>query len=365
MSRHIKYGLQIVTPNAARGRIGEIYSQVKQDLMQVPEPFSIHSLAPDILAGVWGIFRESLVAGQVDRGLKETVAATVAKINRCPWCVDAHSIALYATGRASAAKVISDEDVAVDPVTESAIAWASATRTPGSTILRNPPFPTQDLLEIIGTAITFHYLTRMVSALLDETFMPRQRWLQKPLKQALGAIFASRARRSVSHGETVHFLPAAEVPVDFAWALPSPAIATAFAQFASVMGNIDSATLPSEVRALADQYIATWNGEDLGLSRHWVNDAVEELKSNLQPTAKLVLLSALAPHQIDEALVRDYRRLYSGDDKLIQILAYGSFIAARRIGTWLAPSATHTVSNEPVASIVVEARDLPVHSTPK
>src|SRR5262249_45136927 len=92
MSKHIKYDLQIVTPGAATGRIKEIYAQIKQDLMQVPEPFSIHSPSPDMLAGVWGIFRESLVAGHVDRGLKEIVAATVAKINRCPWCVDAHSI---------------------------------------------------------------------------------------------------------------------------------------------------------------------------------------------------------------------------------------------------------------------------------
>jgi hypothetical protein len=71
-----------------------------------------------------------------------------------------------------------------------------------------------------------------------------------------------------------------------------------------------------------------------------------------QPTARLVFLSALAPHQIDAALVEDYRRLYSGDDRLIQILAYGSFIAARRIGTWLAPSATQPVSHESVASII-------------
>jgi AhpD family alkylhydroperoxidase len=348
MSKHIKYDLQVIAPSTASERIRAIYAQIKHDLMQVPEPFSIHSPAPEILAGVWGIFRESLVAGHVDRGLKEVIAATIAKINRCPWCVDAHSIALYATGRSNAVKALAAHDSALDPVTEKTIAWALATRTPGSAILLNPPFSPQDLPEIVGTAITFHYLTKMVNALLDETFLPSQDWLHTPLKRALGVLFASRTKRATAVGETSHFLPDAALPADFAWALSSPAVAEAFAKIAHVMDDIDTAILPPEVRALVNEHITAWSGEDPGLSRRWVDEAVGKLPSDFQPIAKLVLLAALAPHQIDERLINAYRSLDSDDGNLIRVLSYGSFIASRRIGTWLVPALTPVFSSDPL-----------------
>ncbi len=39
---------------------------------------------------------------------------------------------------------------------------------------------------MIGTAVTFHYLNRMVSAVLSETFLPRLPWLKESMKRMLG-----------------------------------------------------------------------------------------------------------------------------------------------------------------------------------
>ena len=97
MSKFIKY-IHTIPVGTAEGLVAQAYSQIKREMAGVPEPFLIHSPSPTLLAGVWSMFRESLVAGQVRRGLKEVAAATISQINQCPWCVEAHTLALHATG---------------------------------------------------------------------------------------------------------------------------------------------------------------------------------------------------------------------------------------------------------------------------
>ncbi len=50
---------------------------------------------------------------------------------------------------------------------------------------------------------------------------------------------------------------------------------------------------------------------------------------------RLVLLTALAPYQVDEEVVNTFSTHITGDERLMGALAWGSFTAARRIGAWL------------------------------
>ncbi|NEB77018.1 DNA-binding protein, partial [Streptomyces sp. SID14478] len=56
--------------------------------------------------------------------------------------------------------------------------WGRATRVPGSADLTPAPFARADLASHIGTALTFHFINRIVSALLTENLLPAgaQRW---------------------------------------------------------------------------------------------------------------------------------------------------------------------------------------------
>jgi AhpD family alkylhydroperoxidase len=54
-----------------------------------------------------------------------------------------------------------------------------------------------------------------------------------------------------------------------------------------------------------------------------------------KPAARLALLVALASYQVDEGVIKAFRSQYPGDDKLIGAAAWASFMAARRIGSWL------------------------------
>jgi hypothetical protein len=59
---------------------------------------------------------------------------------------------------------------------------------------------------------------------------------------------------------------------------------------------------------------------------------VEGLDQAPQAEARLALLAALASHQVIEA----FRFLHPADSDLVGALAWASFAAARRIGTWTA-----------------------------
>lgn len=50
---------------------------------------------------------------------------------------------------------------------------------------------------------------------------------------------------------------------------------------------------------------------------------------------RLVPLTALAPYQADDSIVHTFVTQISEDKKLLAALAWASFTAARRIGTWL------------------------------
>src|SRR5215467_13631710 len=93
--KNIRYDIRVVDPKKREGRIGEIYAQCQRVLLTVPEPVTVHSPSPDILAGFWAMFHETLLTGTIPRGTKEIIATAVSSLNECPWCVDAHSIGLY------------------------------------------------------------------------------------------------------------------------------------------------------------------------------------------------------------------------------------------------------------------------------
>src|SRR5262245_44781864 len=161
-------------PRDARGLVAAAYAQIKREFLLAP-PLMLHSPTPEILAGFWSAFRESLIAGPANRTHREAIAQGVAQINRCPYCADVHSMMrdgatmLHGMGGAE-----SDDGRAgaAHHDTQAMLEWGLATRTPGTEILLQPPFPCRDAPQMIGTALAFHYLNRMVNVFLGESPLP-------------------------------------------------------------------------------------------------------------------------------------------------------------------------------------------------
>lgn len=333
----IKY-IQPVTPASAEGLVAQVHAQMKREFGALAEPFTLHSPSPELLAGAWSACRESLLVGSARRDVKEAVAATVSRINQCPYCVDAHTIMLSATSAHHTANAIShqrDEQIR-DPAVRSIVGWAAATRSPGAKILLSPPFSEQEAPEIIGTAVFFHYVNRMVSVLLNETPLPlNYRWLRRPLKRVAGWYFSKAVHRAKPLGASLQLLPETELPADLAWAETAPNVAGAFARFATVVDGGGRDLIPEEVRACVCEQVQAWDGTDPGLGQGWVEQAIAEFDETSKAVGRLVLLTALAPYRVDERVVRAFVTRFPEDDKLLGALAWGSFTAARRIGTWL------------------------------
>jgi AhpD family alkylhydroperoxidase len=333
----IRY-IQPVAPNVTQGLVARVYPQIKKEFGALVEPFTLHSPSPELLAGAWSACRESLLVGTVRREVKEAVAATVSRINQCPYCVDAHTIMLNATSAHNAADAISrqQDDQIQDAAVRSIVKWAAATRSPGSKVLLSPPFSQKDAPEIMGTTVFFHYVNRMASVLLSDTPLPSNHLLLKRIfKKVAGWFFSKAIHRSKPLGASLELLPESELPDDLVWAKRSPNIAGAFARFAAVVDTAGRAVIPEDVRDRVVSQVRAWDGKDPGLGRHWVDEAMNGLDEESKAIGKLVLLTALAPYQVDKEVVNAFATHNIGENRLLGALAWGSFTAARRIGTWL------------------------------
>jgi hypothetical protein len=67
--------VQPVPARAATGLVARVYKQIKTDFGVLAEPLTVHSAAPELLAGAWIGCRETLVVGRVERGGSSLLAA--------------------------------------------------------------------------------------------------------------------------------------------------------------------------------------------------------------------------------------------------------------------------------------------------
>jgi AhpD family alkylhydroperoxidase len=338
LAKTIKY-VKPIRYDSATGLAAQVYDQLQTDF--IPAPLvALHSPLPEVMAGVWSILREALMAGQVNRAYKEAVAATVSKANECPFCVDAHTVMLRATSDDDVANAIlqNDHDRIHDPQMQSFVQWAWMNRDANANTVHPQPFSQSEVPEILGTAVAFHYLNRMANIFLGESLLPFP--LPSLLKGMTYRLYAAtegkRVVRRLLSGTSLLFLPQAQLPDDLSWAAANQAVAGAFAGFAQVVEEAGNTVLPEQVRTLVRKRVEAWKGESAGMSRRWVEDAVVEIKAEHQAAARLTLLTAFAYYQVDSGIIEAFRRLYPTDAELIAATAWASFAAARRAGEWLA-----------------------------
>jgi AhpD family alkylhydroperoxidase len=350
--RLVKYLTPVAFP-AAEGLVAQVYQQMRRDFQLVP-PVTLHSPLPKVLAGVWGMLRESLVAGPVSRAGREVVAESVSRINRCSFCVDAHSALLYGVSEKDVADAIRDgrPDQIRDPKTRSIAEWAFANRSPGAEILSSPPFSRDEAPEIIGTAITFHYIDRMAQVFLADSPVPLPsglRWMRGFVTQVAGATVGKRVMSiSVRAGGSEGLLPAGLLSREFSWAQPKPAVAAAFGLVEAVVEEAGKAVLPKVVCDLVRHHVGGWNGEDPGMSRKWVDEATAGLSERDKAAGRFTLLTALAAYQVDDSIVLAFRSHFPPDESLLAAAAWASFTATKRLASWLQPASTEAFGRNSV-----------------
>jgi AhpD family alkylhydroperoxidase len=336
MAKTIKY-VKPVRYGFATGLTAEVYQQMQADFLPAPL-VTLHSPVPEVMAGVWSILRETLLAGQVDRARKEAVALAVSQANACPFCVDTHTVMLHASTSHDLAGAIlrNDNHNIHDPQLQTLVQWVMSNHTANRHGVLPIPCSATDAPEIIGTAIAFHYINRMANVFLTDKLLPLPSALKALTMRMYGATAGKRFVRRLPQGNSLQFVPQANLPDDFAWAAANPAVAGAFAGFAAVVDQAGSAVLPKAVRILVQESVNAWNGESIGISRRWVEEAADGIEEKHRPVARLALLTALASNQVDARVIEDVQSRGPDDAQLVAVTAWASFAAARRVSTWFA-----------------------------
>ncbi|MBI1757928.1 MAG: carboxymuconolactone decarboxylase family protein [Actinobacteria bacterium] len=329
-----------VRPSAARGLVARVYADVEREFGMLAPPVSLHSPAPEPLAACWSMLRESLVAsGLVDRTAKEVVAASVSLGNACPYCVEVHSTTLRGLTRGRTAAAIAGDRIGsiADPALRELAAWGRASGRLDDVTRQERPFPAEQDAELVGVAVTFHYLNRMVEVFLGDSPIPPglPTVARRGAVGLLGRLMGRTARTIRTPGASLDLLPAAPLPADLSWAAGVPSIAGAFARAAAALDLAAVRSVPESVRDLVLAELAGWHGQPAGISRGWVDGMVSGLPATERPAGRLALLTALAPYRVDGSVIEEFRSGRRGDETLIELTAWSSMVAARRVGSWL------------------------------
>ena len=324
----------------ANGLAKQVIDQMAREY-QVAPPVTLHLVQPRLMAGVWAMTRESLVAGGLDRSRREAIAAATAQINECPFCVDVHTMMLHGSGEHRLAKSLleGDEVDHGDDGWARLIEWAKATLSPSAEILLEPPFSPEDAPQMIGTAVVFHYINRMVNIFIDDSPLPLPsglRWLKGTAGRFAGWAFGRRMMGLiVEPGNAAFSLRDATLPSEFKWARSNSSVANAFATFAMVAEEAGRQALPEEVRRVVIEEVGKWTGTQPPFGRQWIDDPIATLTPTQRPAATLALLTALASYRVGDAEIAAFRKESPDDASLVGATAWASYVAVRRISTWI------------------------------
>jgi alkylhydroperoxidase family enzyme len=313
MSQHLVRHITAASVRRSTGLNRRVFAQMQRENAGVHGPFLVHASQPTLLAAVWALFRETQLAGGVPRAHQETIALLVAEENRCPWCIEAHELALQ-----------------TQPRVPEVVAWYSAHPDPLEAT-PHPAFTPETFVAHRAAVLLWQYINRITNVLLVDSAWQRFGSWRAPLTRVMGRVFgAFFLHRRYEPGRALVFVSDAPLPKHLAWARPHRPIAAALAYFHQQIQQIGTAHIPPTVQGFVLEFVRAHRGQIMGLSRRWADDAVELLESDQRPLAKLLVLTALASYQIDDVVVQSVRASLPTDADLLAVLAWGSYAVYNR-----------------------------------
>ena len=329
--------LEPVPARKASGKLAELYSQIDREFL-LGEPLTLHSCAPELLAGVWSTFRETFIAGRVKRALKEAVAVAVSRSNRCPFCLDAHSMALRSTSSSAGIGHLREGDTGEieDDELRDVARWAESASHLTPEPHPAPPVPPGEVPELVGALVWMHFTNRMVNLFVGESLIPvsSNRFGIRSLIERIASRFLRwRFNFAAQPGESLPFLEDshAEIPADLAWTAGSPVITRAFAGLIEVVERGARESVPEAARQWFQGYLIPDGDSTVGMSRRWLDEPLEVLDQDLHPVGRLLLLAARAPYQVTDSDIEEFRQAQPEERALLQATAWAALTVARRI----------------------------------
>ncbi len=342
-----KIPIRYVTPvpyNDATDLVAKVYEIVADEFF-INGAITTHSVRPLLLAGMWCGGRELVMAhGHYSREVKEGLGVSFAQNNGCTYCEDMMVSVVYGAGDDAFARDVrygNQQDIKDNDI-RALHEWVQNYRDPDSDIMRNPPFNSEHAAEMIGVAFMFNYLNRYVKVFFNGTPL-NPLFGSDQIKSGMFKTFGNELRPSVTkqleYGRAADLLPPAELPSDIGWAAGNRNIAQPIARWAAAIEEAAVPDISENVREVVSTAISNWRGEEMELSRSWVEPYLAGLEKPDYAAAKIGLLTALAPTQISDDVIDDYRKYFKGDAALVSLVSWSAFTATRRIAAWIADAA--------------------------
>jgi AhpD family alkylhydroperoxidase len=338
----------------ATGLVAEVYDMIEEDFF-INGSLISRSKVPALMAGIWTAGRESvLVDDHLDRTTKEAMNAVLSQVNDCPYCGDMLVSLVHAGGNHDAASYIfgKNESHFTETALRKRLTWVKSIATPGTKMDMPVPFTAEELPEAIAALMAMSDINRFSHVVMNGSPVSAPLGLQS-VKAAALRLFGGELRathiKPLTPGRALRLLPPAGLPADMRWATPNPRIADALARWSAAVERESSRVASPEVRDLVFRSLQHWSGELMPLSRSWVDSEVKELTGQDRAIARLALVLAKAPYQVDQTLVEDVLSEDRSEERFIRILSWASFSGARRFAQRIA-EATATLSELDYAS---------------
>ena len=114
------------------------------------------------------------------------------------------------------------------------------------------------------------------------------------------------------------------------WATPNPRVADALARWAAAVDRETANVVSPAVKRAVSASLEIWQGEQMPISRAWVNADVKGLTGGDAAIARLAIVLSKAPYQVDEKMAEAVLEGGSDEARFVRILAWASFTGARR-----------------------------------
>jgi len=294
------------------------------------------------MAAIWTGGRESmLVADKVDRTTKDAISAVLSQVNDCPYCEDMLISLVHAGGEHEAAEDIFGQSnlKLSDETLRQRLEWVRAISTGSNTAIPETPFTPEQMPEIIGTLMGMSDINRFSHVVMEDSPVTAPFGLRRVKAWALrmfGKELEITRRVPLVPGRALCLLPPAQLPADMQWARANPRVADAVSRWTAAVEREAAKVVSPQARKAVTDSLRDWKGENMPLSREWIDEAVEGLNDDDAATARLAVVLAKAPYRITEKMVADVLGQHGDEARFIRILSWSSFTAARRFAQLVA-----------------------------
>jgi hypothetical protein len=220
------------------------------------------------------------------------------------------------------------------------VRWAEASRSPRAARWASTYGP-----EVTGTLLAFHFINRVVSALLAPDLLPGGLQRSPLVRSVGGRLYARTAREPKEPGRS---LPLLGIPsAGPAWAGTSPvgvayaSLRTEAARGGDLLGDLARRTVAATVH---------WeDGRHPARPAEWAADLVRDLPDADRAGTRIALLAAFAPAAIAAHDVAHWHLSRPASDRadadpadadadLVRLVAYGAITATDHVARTLAPA---------------------------